>query len=214
MSRKIILIGGGGHAKVLIDILEQQGTYIYAVSSPKIDNESDLFKGLKIFLNDNEIYKFGPDEVYLINGIGSMPGNTLRDELFQKFRNHQYDFLTIKSDSSLISNYSDIGAGVQIMKGAVINTDTKIGENCIINSGAIIEHDCDLGMSNHIAPGAMLSGGVSTGSCVHIGTGAVIIQGVTIGDNSIIGAGALVTSDIPANQIVYPPRSIKSDSPY
>jgi UDP-perosamine 4-acetyltransferase len=69
-------------------------------------------------------------------------------------------------------------------------------------------------MSNHIAPGAMLSGGVSTGSCVHIGTGAVIIQGVTIGDNSIIGAGALVTSDIPANQIVYPPRSIKSDSPY
>tara|TARA_B110000879_G_C11183395_1_gene519798 strand:- start:2661 stop:3305 length:645 start_codon:yes stop_codon:yes gene_type:complete len=214
MSRKIIMIGGGGHAKVLADILKQQRIDIYAVSSPKIDHDFTLFEGLNFFLNDNEIYKFGPDEVYLVNGIGSIPGSTLREEFFQKFRKDQYDFLSIKSDFSLTSDYCDIGMGVQILPGAVINTDTKIGENCILNTGAIIEHDCILGASNHIAPGAMLSGGVSTGSSVHIGTGAVVIQGVSIGKNSIIGAGSVVTADVPANQIVYPSRSTQRTSPY
>jgi len=214
MSRKIIIIGGGGHAKALVDILKQQKIDIYAVSSPKIDHDSALFEGLKIFLNDDEIYKFRCDEICLVNGIGSIPGSHLREELFQKFRKDKYDFLTIKSEFSLTSDYSDIRMGAQILSGAVINADTKIGENCIINTGAIVEHDCILGASNHIAPGAMLSGGVSTGCCVHIGTGAVVIQGVTIGDNSIIGAGAVVTSNIPANQIVYPSRSTQRISPY
>jgi len=214
MSRKIVIIGGGGHAKVLTDILKHQKIDIYAVFSPKIDHDSALFEGLKILLNDDEIYKFKPKEICLINGIGSIPGNALREEIFQKFRKDQYDFLTIKSDFSLISDYCNIGMGVQIMSGAAINADTKIGENSIINTGAVIEHDCVLGASNHIAPGAMLSGGVSTGSSVHIGTGAVVIQGVTIGKNSIIGAGAVVTSNIPANQIVYPSRSTKMKSPY
>ena len=214
MSRKPIIIGGGGHAKVLADIIKQQQINIYAVSSPKVDHKSPLFGGLKILLNDDEIYKFDPDEVCLINGIGSIPGNTLREEIFKKFRKDQYDFLTIKSDFSLISDYCNIAMGAQIMSGATINADTKIGENCIINTGAVIEHDCVLGASNHIAPGAMLSGGVSTRSSVHIGTGAVVIQGVTIGKNSIIGAGAVVTSNIPANQIVYPSRSTKMESAY
>ena len=214
MSRKIIIIGGGGHAKALVDILRQQKINIYAVSSPKIDHDSSLFEGLKIFLNDDEIYKFRCDEICLVNGIGSIPGSHLREKIFQKFRKDQYDFLSIKSDFSLTSDYCDIGMGVQILPGAVINTDTKIGENCILNTGAIIEHDCILGASNHIAPGAMLSGGVSTGSSVHIGTGAVVIQGVSIGKNSIIGAGSVVTANIPADQIVYPSRSTQRTSPY
>lgn len=214
ISRKIIIIGGGGHAKVLIDILKYQKIDIYAVSSPQIDHDSVLFKGLEILSNDDEIYKFRPNEICLINGIGSIPGNTIREESFKKFRKDDYDFLTIKSDFSLISDYCNIGMGTQIMSGAIINTDTKIGENCIINSGAVIEHDCVLGESNHIAPGALLSGGVSTGTSVHIGTGAVIIQGITIGKNSIIGAGAVVTSNIPDNQIVYPSRSTIMKSPY
>jgi len=84
MSRKIIMIGGGGHAKALADILKQQHIDIYAVSSSKIDQDFILFKGLNFFLNDSEIYKFRPDEIYLVNGIGSIPGNTLREEFFPK----------------------------------------------------------------------------------------------------------------------------------
>jgi len=214
MDKKIIIIGGGGHAKVLVDILKQQQINIYAVSAPKMEHDSTLFEGLNFFLNDEEIYKYEPDEICLLNGIGSIPGNTLREDIFQKFRKDQYEFLSLKSNSSLTSDYCKIGMGVQILHGTVINTDTVIGENCIINTGAIVEHDCVLGASNHIAPGAMLCGGVSTGSSVHIGTGAVIIQGVTIGENSVIGAGSVVTADVPANQIVYPSRSTHRSSPY
>lgn len=214
MSRKIIVIGGGGHAKALVDILRQQRTRIYAISAPKVDHDSALFDGFQVFSNDNEIYQYCCNEVNLVNGIGSIPGSYLRADVFQKFREDQYKFLSIKSDLSFISDYSEIRMGVQILPGAIINSNTRIGENCIINTGAIIEHDCVLGPSNHIAPGAMLSGGVSTGSCVHIGTGAVVIQGVTIGDNSIIGAGAVVTTNIPDNQIVYPSRSTQRVSPY
>jgi sugar O-acyltransferase (sialic acid O-acetyltransferase NeuD family) len=210
MNRKVIMIGGGGHAKALVDILHKQYIDIFAISSPKIDKDSPLLSSIENVLVDDDIYKFNPDEIYLVNGIGSIPGNALRAQVFDKFKNAGYEFMTVISDSSVVGHNCKIEMGVQIMHGAIVNIDSVIGENTLINSGGIVEHDCKIGKHNHIAPGAVLCGASSTGEKVHIGAGASVIQSIEIGKNVVIGAGAVVTSNVASNSVCYPARiSIK-----
>lgn len=208
MNSKIIMIGGGGHAKVLCDILSQQKVEIYAVSSPKLDPQFSLFNGLKHILNDDEIYNFGIDEVQLVNGIGSIPGNTVRASVFDKFREYGYEFLSVISQSAIVSEFCKVGMGVQIMPGTIINADSVIGNNTIVNSGAIIEHDCIVGDNSHIAPGAVVCGGTFIGKNTHVGAGAVVIQGLSVGASSLIAAGAVVSKTLPKNSVVYPFRCL------
>ena len=149
MSKKVFLIGGGGHAKTLMDIMNNQSIKVDAIVSPQLDSSYELFKNITN-IDDDKIFNYSPDEVILVNGIGSIPGNTNRASLFKKFRDHSYEFLSIKSETSIVSNHCKLGMGVQIMPGAIVNAGAIIGENTIINSGAIIEHDCIIGSNNHI----------------------------------------------------------------
>jgi sugar O-acyltransferase (sialic acid O-acetyltransferase NeuD family) len=203
MNKKILIIGGGGHAKVLLEILQQLNCDVHSVVAPHIDKKSGLFKDLKHHVSDDEVLNYSTDQVVLVNGIGSLPGNTARKSIFKKFSNIGYEFLTVVSDSAIVSSSVTLGMGVQILPGAIINSDTNIGDNSIINSGAIIEHDCNLGHNNHIAPGAVLSGGVVSGNFVHISTGAMIIQGINIGERAMVGAGATVFKDLGNNENLY-----------
>lgn len=204
MSKKIFLIGGGGHAKVLFNILSNQKLVVDAVVSPEIDQSFSLVKNLKHLKDDSEVLKYDPKHVLLVNGVGSVPRNFVRKSIFEKFCNDSYEFLTIKSESSIVSNSCHLGMGVQVMPGAIINAGAWIGDNTIINSGAIIEHDCKIGKNNHIAPGAVLCGQICTKENVHVGTGASVIQGITIGKNAVIAAGASVASDVEKNTLCMP----------
>lgn len=203
MNKKVVIIGGGGHAKVLLEILYRLNIDVDAIVAPQINSDSKLFRGLKHYLHDDALLQYGAADVVLVNGIGSLPGDTLRAEIFDKFLLAGYEFLTVISDLAIVSAHCRLGMGVQVMPGAIINADTYIGDNCIINTGAIVEHDCKLGASNHIAPGATLSGGVECGDNVHIGTGANVIQCIQIGSGSIVGAGATVTKHLPSNKKLY-----------
>lgn len=198
-----MVIGGGGHAKVLLEMLRRLEFDVYAVVAPQIDAKSQLFKGLKHYISDDAVLKYSTDQVVLVNGVGSLPGNIIRASIFDKFQHNGYEFLTVVSDLAIVSSYCALGMGVQVMPGAIINAETVIGNNCIINTGAIIEHDCNLGRNNHVAPGVSVSGGVICGDNVHIGTGANIIQAVTIGSGSVVAAGAVVTKNVLTNSIVY-----------
>jgi len=211
MNRTILLIGGGGHAKVLFDILTSQNVKVGAVVSPVIDQSFSLFRSVKHLKDDSEVLKYHPDEVLLVNGVGSLPGNFLRASLFEKFCKHSYEFLTVKSECSIVSKFCYLGMGVQIMPGAIINIGAKIGDNTIINSGAIIEHDCKVGKNNHIAPGAVLCGQSCTKDNVHVGTGASVIQGITIGENAVVAAGTSVVRDLEKNML-YMPASVSTRS--
>jgi sugar O-acyltransferase (sialic acid O-acetyltransferase NeuD family) len=204
MSSKILLIGGGGHAKVLINILNNQNLIVDAIVSPEIDQNFDLFKNIKHLKSDSEVFKFDPKDVLLVNGLGSVPSNSVRNSIFEKFCKKSYQFLTIKSESSIVSNFCHLGMGVQIMPGAIINAGARIEDNTIINSGVIIEHDCIIGKSNHIAPGAVICGQACTKENVHVGTGASVIQGITIGENAVIAAGTSVVRDVEKNTLCMP----------
>ncbi|TAK63015.1 acetyltransferase [Methylobacter sp.] len=211
MTKPIIILGGGGHAKVLIDILRRLNCRLVGIVDPN-QSVGSVLHGLNVLGADNAVFNYSAAEVELINGVGSLPKDKgLRASLFNTFNDKSYHFKTLVDPTAFIAADVELSDGVQVMAGVIIQAGTKIAENSIVNSGAIIEHDCRIGRHVHIAPGAVLSGTVEVGDYVHIGTGAKIIQSISIGAGSIIGAGSVVTQDIACSQIVYPPRSkIKS----
>ena len=214
-NKKVILIASGGHAKVVSEMLIQLNETPKYVVSPTITirESNEFFEGCQILTEDNQLLEFPPDEVELVNGIGSLPFKNSRFEFYKKFSDLGYSFKTVVSPSAIISPKAKIKEGVHIMAGAIIQSGVMIGENTIINTGAVIDHDCFIGANNHIAPGAILSGNVKTGNQVHIGTNASVIQNINIGTDSIIGAGAQATKDIPIKHTLHPgkPYLIKNE---
>ncbi|WP_394392215.1 acetyltransferase [Shewanella woodyi] len=206
MTKPVILLGSGGHASVLADILLQNNHTILAVISHKKSDRS-VFNEIQHFDSDKDVLQFPSDKVKLVNGLGSLPNQSLRHEIFDYFTQSNYQFETVISPNAMLSPYSTIGAGSQIFMGAIIQTGAVIGESTIINSGAIVEHDCHIGMHCHIAPGATICGDVRIGENTHVATGANVIQGVSIGKHCIVAAGATITKDMPDNSIAYGYRS-------
>lgn len=203
MSKPVLVLGAGGHAAVLVDILRQLKHTIVGLVAKEVPADKAVFTGIPYYASDDDVLNFDKDNVVLVNGIGSLPGNNVRTRVHQQFKQAGYHFLTVVSPHAIVSEYSCLAEGVQVMPGAIINATTVIGEATIINSGAIIEHDCHIGRHNHIAPGAVLSGGVTSGENVHIGTGANVIHSVTIGQNVMISAGSTVLKSLPDNSKHY-----------
>lgn len=217
MTKPIILLGGGGHAKVLIELLHRLDYPLLGLLDPHYPIGESLL-GATILGDDSVLAAYDANVIELVNGIGSLPHDSdLRRKLFNAFSAKGYAFKTLRHPTAIISPSATLMAGVQIMAGVIIQASATIAENSLINSGAIIEHDCRIGRHVHIAPGAVLSGTVTVGNAVHIGTGAIIIQGITIGEGSIIGAGSVITHDVAPQQIVYPARpqyqAINRDQP-
>lgn len=208
MSKPLVIIGAGGHAAVLAEILMTRGRKIVAVVSPEVITDNSPLAGINRIKTDEALLTaYFPEQVELVNGMGATPGNDLHSRLFDYFSEHGYHFESVISPDAIVSKYARLADGVQIMSGAIVQTNASISMNCIINSGAIIEHDCYIGAHNHIAPNATLSGGVITETQVHVGTGANVIQSIKIGEQAVIGAGCTVVRDVPAKQVIVPARS-------
>lgn len=207
MVRSLYLLGAGGHASVLADILQENGDDITAIFSPQVDDTRKALASIPVLDDENILLSKCMTDFILVNAIGSLPGNSLRARLFCKFSERGFKFKNVISSHAVISTFANLGNGVQIMPGAIVQAGAVIGDNTIINSGAIIEHDCIVGKHNHIAPGVTLSGQVITGDNVHIGTGAIVIQGVSIGDRAVIAAGAIITKNVEIDKIVFGARA-------
>lgn len=203
MNKPVIVLGAGGHASVLVDILRQLDIDILAIISKEKPNESGIFKAIPWYQNDDAVLNFDKSTVLLVNGIGSMPGNDIRYSIHSKFKQLGYGFFSVISPKAIVSSFISVEDGVQIMPGCIVNANVSVGEGTILNSGAIIEHDCKIGKYNHIAPGAVLSGSVITDDFVHIATGAKVTQGIHIGERSLVGAGATATKNLESNKTLY-----------
>ncbi len=198
MSLPVIVIGAGGHAKVLIEVLKIQSCEIIGIVDADTHKIGTAVSGVSVIGNDNAIRSYMPDAVLLVNGIGSIAQTTHRQHIFEMLKTYGYFFASVIHPSAIVAEDVVIGEGAQIMAGAIIQPGSRIGRNAIINTGARIDHDCKIGDHAHIAPGVTLSGGVSVGVSAHIGTGATVIQEVAIGARAIIGAGAVVIKRIPS----------------
>lgn len=151
MLMPLVIIGGGGHASVLVDLLRNQNRTILAVMSPDDISTRQAFDGIMQLSNDKDISRYSPDEVRLVNGIGMMPKSLLRRKVNQYFLDLGYQFETVISDQALVSKFAHLQDGAQILKGAIVQCGAVIGEHSIINTGAVIEHDTVVGEHNHIA---------------------------------------------------------------
>jgi sugar O-acyltransferase (sialic acid O-acetyltransferase NeuD family) len=199
MSERVVLLGAGGHAKVLIEALEKSGVEMLALADADSSRWGKQLLERRIEGGDDWVLKQPAAEIRLVNAIGSVDRESLarRREVFDKFRGRGYRFASVIHPSAVISPRARLEEGAQVMAGAVIQADACIGANTLINTRASVDHDCTIGMHVHIAPGAILSGGVSVGDGVHIGAGAVVRQGVRIAAGALIGAGAIVLRDVP-----------------
>lgn len=207
MSKPVILLGGGGHARVLLGMLRRMQVEVLGVVDPVLAVGDDWL-GCRVLGGDDAVAGYGVEQVELVNGIGSMPKDAgSRARVFQQFRSLGYRFASVIDPRAFVADDVELAMGVQVMAGVIIQAGTIIAENSIVNSGAIVEHDCRIGRHVHIAPGATLCGAVNVADETHIGAGAVVIQGVRIGSRSIVGAASVVTRDVGSRQIVYPARS-------
>ncbi|WP_442594281.1 acetyltransferase [Neobacillus sp. D3-1R] len=195
MKLPLIILGDGGHARVLIETLVQRDFNIIGITTPDKTNTENIY-GIPIVGNDDMVLKYSANEIRLVNGIGSVNTPIARASLYHSFKEKGFQFQQVIHPTSIISPSALIAEGVQVMAGAIIQTESQIGANTIINTKASIDHDCKIGMNVHVAPGVTISGGVEIGNNVHIGTGAVIIQGIKIGDNCVIGAGSVVLNNV------------------
>jgi UDP-perosamine 4-acetyltransferase len=191
----LILVGAGGHARVLASTLLQLGRRISGVVDP--DKSRTELLGIPFLGGDDAVFRYDRTEVLLVNGIGSVASIANRLKVYEHFREAGYRFASVIHPGAIIAPEGQLADAVQIMAGAVVQTGFTVEEDCIINTGARIDHDCVIRAHAHVAPGAVLSGSVYVGARAHIGAGAVVIQGVKIGSDSIIGAGAVVLSDVP-----------------
>jgi len=207
-NKPVVLIGGGGHASVVCDILKHQRREICAIVSVDDVSSRSIFKGLDVLRTDDEILKFDPHKVSLINCIGSLPGTSLKKKVNEKYLAKGYFFETLVSDYAYVSPFATLHSGVQVFTGAIVQSGACIGNHTVINSGAIIEHDTLVGDYSFIAPGAVICGQCKIENNVFIGANATIIQSIHIQSGTIITAGALVTKDTLQGQKVSAQRSV------
>lgn len=196
-DRPIILIGAGAHARVLIDVLLLSGQQILCLCERDPPLDGERMYGVQVREEGAVFGEYEPEDVLLVNGVGSVGPAVLRRHIFESFRSRGYEFASVVHPSAVISNRATLCHGVQIMAGAVIQPGAKISSDVLINTCASVDHDCSIGAHTHIAPGVTLSGGVAIGSTAHIGTGATVMQNVVIGDDSLVAAGAVVIRDVP-----------------
>ncbi len=201
MNPPVIILGAGGHAKVLLDIILASGREIKGILAPDRNFWGKEIKGIPIIGGDDCIDDYRPGDIEIVNGIGSIGDPSVRTKVFTAMKNKGFSFVTVIHLSAVIGSNIVFGEGVQIMAGAIIQPGCRIGDNVIVNSGVIMDHDCRIGDHVHLAPGVVLSGEVNIGPKTHIGTGACLIQGITIGGSAMIAAGAVVVNDIPEGML-------------
>jgi sugar O-acyltransferase (sialic acid O-acetyltransferase NeuD family) len=204
MKHKLMLIGAGGHCKVILDLLLEFKEYeVVGIIDLKERIGGDVF-GIPIVGTDSDLLKFSKKGIkYCFISVGSVGDSNLRIKLYGLARKAGFVFPNLIHPSALVSLHASLCDGNYVAPGVVINAGTRIGSNCILNTGVIIEHDCTVGDFVHLSPGSVLSGGVIVGDHSHVGTGSVVIQNLEIGENVIVGAGSVVTKNIRKDMIAY-----------
>lgn len=205
-----ILIGAGGHAKVLLDTLNLLGISVSGVCDP-LQPASGGLSRLRRYVDDDTVLSLNTTTIRLINAIGSTRDTGKRSEIYRKYKINGFHFMSVIHPASSVSQLDmDVGEGLQALAGSVINASVSLGENVLVNSNAIVEHDCTIGSHTHVASGATVCGGCLVGEKVHIGAGAVIRQGITIGSGSVIASGAVVIDDVkPYSLLAGVPAKVK-----
>lgn len=195
----LVLLGAGGHAKVLLALIKSLGLPLLGVCDPGLAQAGEKqWRGVTVLGADEALDKLDPGSVGLVNGIGQLVGNDLRRRVYERMSRRGFSFPALLHPNAWVDDSVEVGDGVQVMAGVVVQPDVYVGANTIINTHASVDHDCRISPHVHIAPGAVLCGSVNLGESVFVGSGARVIQNINIGAHVVVGAGATVVKDVPA----------------
>ena len=194
---KIILIGGGGHCKSCIDVIEQAGIFQIAGIVDLPEKLHHKILGYEIIAADDDLPRLAEEYENFLITLGQIKSPEKRIRLFEKVKELGGRLPVIVSPLAYVSKHACLEEGTIVMHYALVNADAQIGSNCIINTKALIEHDAFIGDHCHIATAAVINGGVKLGSGTFFGSNAVTREYIEIGENSIIGCGAKIAKNIP-----------------
>ncbi|GAB3414969.1 acetyltransferase [Massilia agilis] len=201
--RPLVLLGGGGHGKVLLALAQAAALPVAGVCDPALaaGGIREWF-GVPVLGADDALDRLDPGAVSLVNGVGQLPRSSLREQVFAAARAKGFGFPPLVHPMAWVAPGVVLEEGAQVMAGAIVQPGARLGANTVVNTRASVDHDCAVGAHVHIAPGAVLCGGVHVGDHAFVGAGATLIQGVRIGVRAVIGAGALVVSDVDEGALV------------
>lgn len=195
-GRSLIVLGTGGHASVVIDLAREAGWTVTGCIGPQPPSFPRFH--CAHLGGDDVLDELDPRTVAVTVGIGAIGDATLRREIFEHAVAKGFALPPISHPKATVAGSATLGAGTQVMAGAVVQPFARLGSNVIVNTSAVVEHHCEVGAHAHVAPGAVLCGGVGVGSGCHIGARATVLQGLHVGPGAVVGAGAVVVRNVPA----------------
>lgn len=194
-KRPLILVGGGGHCKSVIEAAESVGYEIKGILDVPNEADKEVLPGHKVIGTDDEIPQYTANCDFVIT-VGFIKNSALRIKLYNKVKEAGGRFATIVASTAYVSKYAELGEGTIVMHQAFVNAGAKVGNNCIINTFANIEHDAEVGDHSHISTGTMVNGECKIGENCFIGSQSVCANSIAIGPDIIVGAGSCVRKSL------------------
>ena len=194
MKKQLILLGGGGHCKSVIEAAESAGYSILGV----LDMPEDIGKEIlstKVIGTDDDIPSYVNKAEFVIT-VGFIKNPDIRIKLYDKIKEVGGRLATVVASTAYVSKYAEIGEGTVVLHQAFVNAGAKVGKNVILNTAVNIEHDAEIGDHCHISTGTMINGECKVGECCFIGSQSVLANGISVGDSIIVGAGSFVRKSI------------------
>ncbi|MFN6980436.1 MAG: NeuD/PglB/VioB family sugar acetyltransferase [Brevundimonas sp.] len=203
MNSSAVLIGGGGHARVVLDTLLGMGRLCRGV----IAQASPDLLDIEYLGGDEAALRHFPNGAQAAMGVGGTPrqgasGTALRRRIYEQYREAGFTFPALVGRGVILAPDVEIEDGGQIIAGAIIQPNVRIGQNVLVNTGACVDHDTVIQAHAMVGPRAVLCGGVIVEEGAYIGAGAVVLQGIRIGADSVVAAGAVATADLPTGGYV------------
>ena len=204
----ILIIGAGGHGRVVCDALMALGKNIAGFLDRDDRKVGDEVMGHRILDQEKTLAEIDPGKVILANGVGDL---RVRKAIHQTCTASGFRFETVIHPSVIMARDVAIEAGVQIMAGSIIQTGVRLAANALINTRSSVDHDCAIGMHAFLGPGVTLCGTVTVGAAAHIGTGTTILEKIEVGENSVVGGGSMLIHHLEPNvtAVGVPARVIK-----
>lgn len=194
MAKDIILIGGGGHCKSVIDVAESAGYHIVGILD-KPEEVGRQVLNYKVIGVDDDIPLYVGKAEFVIT-VGFIKNPALRIKLYNQVLEAGGEFATLVASTAYVSKYAILGKGTVVMHKAFVNAGAVVGDNSIINTFSNIEHDAHIGCQCHISTGTMVNGDCCVGNNVFVGSQSVLSNGISICDDAIVGAGSFVRKNI------------------
>lgn len=196
MSEELILVGGGGHCRACIDVIEEAGEYRIAGVVDRREMLGQEILGYRVVATDDDYPSLSTRYSHFLITIGQVKTAARRRALFEQLVALGGGLPAIVSPRAHVSRHAELGAGTIVMHQATVNAAARVGANCIINTGATVEHDAVVGDHCHVATGAVVNGGCRLGEEVFVGSRAALFQGVSLTSGVLVSAGSVVRRSV------------------